>query len=136
MVVRRFPAIVMRTDNTDCRIICLAELSYYPKTDPLVVKVVFSVAGEPGVTWKVGRELMARGVGSPVPYGDGDIRMRCLGPGDEGVILCLKNVNGHADIRLPRQPLELFLEETFAEVPLGDEHFDSLIDEALKEILG
>jgi hypothetical protein len=48
--------------------------------------------------------------------------------------VCLKNDTGHADLRLPVEPVKEFLTETALALPLGSECVDEQIDDFLAEV--
>ncbi len=135
MISREVKGTIRRVGGEVVAIPFTAEFTYDPDTDPIGVNIVFSwVDGI--VEWVVARELLVRGIASPVPYGKGDFKLRFAGPGTGLVLFCLKSPEGHADLSVDHAQLAAFLEAAESAYPLGSECMDDLIDAGLKEILG
>lgn len=116
----------------------------YDEADPFAIAVVISESGAADdVVWKFSRELMLRGVGSAVPYGQGDVKFRRVSPSEpagrwmqqSSLLMCLASDGGHVDIALPAEAVNDFLAETTDTVRFGEESVAGCIDEFLKEIL-
>jgi len=135
MITREFKGRVLRSMGSDVDLEIDMTLSYDEDYDPYAVQVILSAPDEEDVVWTVGRDLMVIGVRSLFPCGGGDVKFRYLGTNDGGLLMCLKNLTGHADIWLPQGEVVDFLNEATEAVPLGMENVDSLLDEALEEIL-
>lgn len=113
------------------------ELKFDP-ANPISISALFTgeLVEDEAQEWVFGRDLMMRGSVSLQRTGDGDVRFQYLGPQRGGVIMCLNNPTGHADVWLNQEQLVNFLEETAELVEVGAEDMTELIDEALKELLG
>lgn len=135
MISQEVEGTVHRGDGEVVAVPFTAEFTYDPDTDPIGVRIVFSCAGG-DAEWAVARELLVRGIASPVPYGKGDFKLRFAGPGTGLVLFCLRSPEGHADLSVDHAQLAAFLDAIEAVLPLGSECMDDLLDEALKEILG
>lgn len=135
MISRKFSARVLMTQNERVDVSVDVALVYDEDYDPLAVKMVFSAPEEEDVEWTLSRELMLRGSSSAFPYGSGDVKFRYLGERDGGLMLCLNNGGGHADIRLPQYEVVRFLEETCEAVPFGSEDIEDSVDDLIKELL-
>ena len=135
MISQEVEGTVHRADGEVVAVPFTAEFTYDPDTDPIGVSIVFSWAGG-DVEWVVARELLVRGIASPVPYGKGDFRLRFAGPGTGLVLFYLKPPEGHANLSVDHAQLAAFLDAAESAHPLGSECMDDLIDAGLKEILG
>lgn len=131
---REMEAKVVKSGDRHVSTPVVIEFVYMPEEDPLAVMMIAHQETEADAVWIFGRELVAAGVKAYVVHvGDGDVRFRNAGRGE--LIMCLRSDSGHADIQLPTDDVEAFLADTFQAIPLGDEHFEELMDEALKEWL-
>lgn len=121
--------VVARRDGSHAYVVC--DMEYDPEGDPLVVQATFLASGEEDRVWVISRELLARGVTSPEPYGDGDIKLR-----QEGAyaILCLQSPDGHADLVFARLALVAFIEKTAEALPIGSEDLTVELDEWLETL--
>lgn len=137
MIARTFDALVILSNDTDCRIGVQIEMIQDPVLDPFAVTMIISGRvtsdkygpGEP-VTWHYSRELLAAGLKSPVKLGDGDVRFKREG---RNLLICLRNGAGHAHLSLPARAVEHFLDQ--ADDPAPD-CLEAGVDELIEEILG
>lgn len=135
MITREFQAKLVRTGGVNVNIQLTVTLSYDPDTDPLAVQAIISAPGENDVVWHFSRELLERSVSNRQPTGRGDVKFRYLGPSEGGLLMCLKNPTGHADMRLPQALVLAFLDETRDAAIRGEAFIDAQVDEALEDIL-
>lgn len=136
MITREFKARIKKSMGAYVDLEIDVTLTYDPDYDPYAVQIILSDPEQGDVVWTVGRELMRIGARSLFPCGGGDVKFRYLGTADEGLLMCLKNLTGHADIWLPHGEVVDFLNDTIEAVPVGMENVDAQLDEALEEILG
>lgn len=134
MITRIMQAYVIKVHDVVCKVGIQVTLTYDPDIDPLAVQMVCHVPDENEVVWHFSRELMFHGHDNPVATGLGDIRFQ-YNPQTDRVLVCLKNVNGHADLSLPHDSVRAFLDRTVEVFPVGAELTDDLIEEALADIL-
>jgi hypothetical protein len=132
MAEATFPAIVLKSGDQPVAIPVQVTLAYDAEYDPFAVQMIVSAEGEPDAVWYFDRELLLRGANSFTPVGSGDVRFRYDG---RQLLLCLRKVNGHADLGLPHVPVLAFLQETAAEIPVGEECTVERIDDLIEEIL-
>ncbi|MFI0517875.1 SsgA family sporulation/cell division regulator [Streptomyces sp. WSLK1-5] len=93
----------------------LADFRFDPGT-PMVVSVTFKPAAAAAVTWRIGRELLYRGLFEH--SGEWDVRMRpALHEEPSTAWLMLNSVSGSALFSLPVPPLAEWLEATYRIVP-------------------
>ncbi len=113
------------------------EFGFDPKHDPFAISALFKgdIVEDEAQVWTFARDLIMRGSTSISCYGDGDVRFQYF-PEKEGVIMCLKNPTGHADVWLDHEELIAFLEKTTELLPVGEESTEEAVDEILKELLG
>src|SRR3954467_6340148 len=105
--------------------------------DPFAVRITFgdtgTGAGDDGVTWLVGRELLRLGLGAPA--GDGDVRVWPASATADVLFLHLRAPSGEALFELSRATLAAFLRETEALVPSGSEAAVLDLDDELATLL-
>ncbi|MGW4164582.1 SsgA family sporulation/cell division regulator [Streptomyces sp. NPDC004788] len=96
-----------------------AEFRFAPEA-PLAVCVEFLVQGGPRVLWRIGRDLLQRGLHSA--SGSGDVRMWPSRYEDRATAwLQLTSRDTAALFEVPAAPLEEWLASTYELVPAGDE---------------
>ncbi|MFH8625986.1 SsgA family sporulation/cell division regulator [Streptomyces vietnamensis] len=96
-----------------------AEFRFTPE-DPLAVCVEFLVQGGPRALWRIGRDLLQRGLRSA--SGFGDVRMRPSQSVDRATAwLQLSSKDTAALFEVPVPPLAEWLEHTYDLVPAGQE---------------
>lgn len=134
MIEQSFTGRVKRTGNEDCDLEIGVTLSYEAEFNPYGVQLILSNPGDQDVVWTVDRGLMTRGSRSYTVLGQGDVRFRFLGSEDGGVLVCLRNLTGHADIWLPVLEVIDFLNNTMIECPMGQEKSDEAVEDLLKEL--
>lgn len=110
----------------------------YSDTDPYVVAFEIQQPGYPKsdtVTWMVGRDLLAAGVCSKTPVGEGDMRVwRC----DEGrgMHFELRSPQGRATLHVAADLVDSFLCQSYSIVAEGNEtHYmdmDALVGRLLE----
>jgi hypothetical protein len=108
----------------------------YEVGDPFAVRIAFGEAGEAsedGITWLVGRELLAAGLERPV--GDGDVRLWPARTDGDVLYLHLRAPSGEALFELSRATVSAFLQRTEALVPPGQETAALDVDEELALLL-
>lgn len=134
MIMTRFTGLVVKTMGVTVNAPVGITLTYDTDDNPLAVQMLIDVPNEGEVAWYFARDLLIRGINSPTPVGQGDVKLRY----EKGTLLmCLKNATGHADINLPHDVVAGFLELTLNELPAsGEECPVEMIDEAIAEILG
>lgn len=138
MIGRAFQGTVVMTGSTSVDIPVQVELIYDYDRNPLAVTMTLAPEGEAVVAWVFSRDLLFQGINSSEVSGEGDIRFRCTGKDwpRSGVTVCLRNITGHADIRLPHYDLMAFLAETESWSRQAEESIEKRIDSEIKEILG
>jgi hypothetical protein len=109
-------------------------LGYCPN-DPWAVQLDFGISSQGlPVVWVLSRELLATGL--TTPSGEGDV---VIWPSAEDpntvTYLALNGVESSCVIKMGRDDVVSFLDESLANVPFGDEdkHFD--IEEELRQLL-
>jgi hypothetical protein len=94
----------------------------YNVSDPYAVRLTIASVGAP-VIWTIARELIA--VGLQASFGPGEV---VVAPALDGpdVLIGLVGVGGSAVLSVPHEPLRKFLDDTYREVPVGNEpeHLD------------
>jgi hypothetical protein len=106
----------------------------YLAADPFAVRITFGdTAGDDGVTWLVGRELLQ--IGLDRPAGDGDVRVWPASSTADALFLHLRAPSGEALFELSRATLAAFLRETEALVPTGSEAEVLDLDDELTALL-
>lgn len=143
MIARKFEAKVFRSDDEVVDVPVLIELAYDADNDPLAVAMTISSPYDMDdeVTWTFGRDLLKRGCSSIMKVGDGDVRFRTIGKRwpDSGLVICLKNAFGHADLGLPHHEVTEFLRDTAEQAASFEATggcMSDRIDDFLKEVLG
>lgn len=84
--------------------------------EPLILRATFQARGEL-VDWIFSRELVAAGLCSLRPIGDGDVTVKVADPWT--ACMHLSTPEGDADVLIPSQELGGFLLETETVVPTG-----------------
>lgn len=139
MITRTFDAKVLVAHDAPCDEDVRVELAYDEENDPLAVTMTITVDGEGDVVWVFGRGLLSRGTRAVNPTGEGDVQFRALGNNwpESGLIACLRNAAGHADIGLPLHEVRSFLSATAPHARnISSDSINARLDDALKEILG
>lgn len=141
MLTQKIQAYIARGGNPDRDIPVMIEFGYDDIFDPLAVSALFTsekdgVVEEDKQVWTFARDLALRGSLSLDCFGKGDIKFQYLGDENGGLIMCLKNSTGHADVWIPQREFVTFLEDTTALLMVGQEDLTKSLDEELKEILG
>lgn len=135
MISKQFKATLTKSNGEAMELALNITLSYDEDFDPFAVQMIVSYEGAEGsqdAVWWLDRGLMIRCLATPgVIVGFGDFRLR-LQPGM--IKVCLKNDTGHADLRLPVDPVKTFLAKTELALPLGAECVDEQIDDFLAEV--
>jgi hypothetical protein len=114
-------------------------LLVYEAADPFAVRITFGDtatgrdAGDDGVTWLVGRDLLR--VGLDRPAGDGDVRVWPASATADVLFLHLRAPSGEALFELSRATLSAFLRETEMLVPVGSEAAVLDLDDELATLL-
>ena len=111
----------MQLIGSDASVTVVATELSFRIDDPYTVRAVFT-GPHTMSTWLLGRELLVQGVAASaeVPAGTGDVQVwRDEDP--SFVLLSLSGVEGSALLAAPSEPLETFLAQTEALVPVGDE---------------
>ena len=137
MITREFDGLILKTGGQNVRIPIKVTLSFDEEYDPFAVQMMISVPLEPEVVWYFGRELLQRGINNSFGVGHGDVRFRYSGAvnGQENLHVCLRNNTGHADLGMPHHEVVAFLNETTDAALEGISCLDTMIDEAIEEIL-
>lgn len=141
MITHEFVARLKRVNSTDVDAPVNVTLSYDAGTDPFAVQAIFQVSEEEDRVWHFSRELLRVGAKSLIPYGKGDVRFRIF-PAYNVILMCLRTAGygvqpgeaSHADIALPADDVEIFLEATSAAAQVTEQECDALVDEFLKEL--
>lgn len=143
MVTAQCTALVLKASGKECRIPVQVSLSYDGENDPFAVQMIVTQAdGE--VCWTFSYDTLREAMNSTEKTGAGDVKFKTwphFKPVVDGyrwhtggLVVCLKNLDGHADLGLPIHVVNGFLGAAVAEEP-DDDHLDEIIDEALKELL-
>lgn len=105
-------------------------LSWRP-SDPYAVTMLFHT----GTTWTFARELLAEGL--HIPAGFGDVRIAPVpDAGGMGLIqVGLSSPTGHTEFVLNGDDVADFLTATAARIPIGEELWTSIDDDALAALL-
>ncbi|MGY1637331.1 SsgA family sporulation/cell division regulator [Geodermatophilus sp. SYSU D00742] len=111
-----------------------AQLSY-EVSDPFAVRITFgdSGAGEEGISWLVGRELLRTGLDRPA--GEGDVRLWPSRTSGDVLYLHLRAPSGEALFEASRGTLAGFLRLTEGVVPFGEESSVLEVDDELAALL-
>ena len=108
----------------------------YVVSDPFAVRIGFGDADEPvddGITWLLGRELLAAGLERPA--GDGDVRLWPARTSGDVLYLHLRAPSGEALFEVSRATVAAFLQRTEELVPSGEETAALDVDEELAVLL-
>jgi sporulation and cell division protein SsgA len=105
----------------------------YAAHDPFAVRIGFGDASGDGVTWLLGRELLADGL--QCPAGDGDVRIWPARTSGDVLYLHLRAPSGEALFELSRATVAAFLQHTEELVPRGQETAVLDVDDALAALL-
>ena len=108
----------------------------YEGSDPFAVRIGFGEVGDPaddGITWLLGRELLAAGLERPA--GDGDVRLWPARTSGDVLYLHLRAPSGEALFELSRATVAAFLQRTETLVPTGQETAALGVDEELATLL-
>jgi sporulation and cell division protein SsgA len=108
----------------------------YAVDDPFAVRIGFGDAddgADDGITWLLGRELLAAGLERPA--GDGDVRLWPSRTSGDVLYLHLRAPSGEALFELSRATVAAFLQQTEALVPTGQETAALDVDEELATLL-
>jgi len=139
-ISKRFQGIVIKTGDQVTNQRIGIELAWDPDRDPLAVTMTCYLGSETTysgedeqVAWVLSRELLHEGLSSFTPVGEGDVKLRLANNFSAGLLCCLTSPDGHADLALPLVEVEGFMDETEQHTPVGQEHFDTLLDDFLKE---
>jgi len=106
----------------------------YRRSDPYAVAMTF-ITGEGDLVWTFGRDLLTRGLATPV--GDGDVHVApAIGlSGTAMVSIELSSPDGHLVLQAKSSAVTDFITRSFAVVPDGDESdffdADTLISQVL-----
>lgn len=101
---------------------------------PAVVTVEFAAQRGPGLVWRIGRELLHRGLTGM--SGSGDVRMWPMAPGERpSCWLLLESVEVEALFEVPIPPLADWLDATYRIVPAEAEMAGLDWDGFLMELL-
>ncbi|HET9138438.1 SsgA family sporulation/cell division regulator [Actinophytocola sp.] len=104
----------------------------YDVREPFTIAVAFQTEQDHWVRWVFARDLLVNGMTGSAGIGDVRLRPRRT-DGRTMLQLEIESPEGHAVLDLEREQVQLFLEETFRLVPLGQESdyfdLDGLIDE-------
>ena len=105
-------------------------------TSPYEVNVLF-FQGTDGATseWTFGRALLTAAFGAPGVVGDGDVLVYYDRNGNT-IVMRLSGIEGAADIMFGANEIGLFLGETDAIVPTGNESMADELDVELAQLLG
>ena len=108
----------------------------YAVDDPFAVRIGFGDAddgADDGITWLLGRELLAAGLERPA--GDGDVRLWPARTSGDVLYLHLRAPSGEALFELSRATVAAFLQQTETLVPTGQETAALGVDEQLAALL-
>ncbi|MEX5720091.1 SsgA family sporulation/cell division regulator [Geodermatophilus maliterrae] len=108
----------------------------YAVDDPFAVRIGFGDAddgADDGITWLLGRELLAAGLERPA--GDGDVRLWPARTSGDVLYLHLRAPSGEALFELSRATVAAFLQRTETLVPTGQETAALGVDEELAALL-
>lgn len=134
MIQSQFQAILARSNTTRCHLPIEVEMSYDP-ADPLAFTMTFIAEGEASTPWTASRDLLVEAMACSVPTGQGDVRFR-RDPLSGHLLVCVKSLDGHADIKFPLQPVADFLEQSEDDAAEAVKDLGAQVDEALEAILG
>lgn len=132
MITRKFTGKVTRVGDQTLDVQIGIELIWDPDHDPLAVMAIFSEVGDEDVVWRFGRQFLAEAFQKRYLFGEGDVKFCRL---VEGLGVCLRNQDGHADVILPLPDVEAFIGETVEHTPIGEEQVDDLVDAFVKELM-
>lgn len=133
MISIEFPALLVRSGDIRCNAPVGVKLIFHPD-DPFAVTAVFR-NGDENPVWQFALELLYDALTGPEgrPDGPGDVRF-----GRQGTVLrmCLKSDDGHADIILPVDAIESFLDEIQAtdngsHMVIIDDQMNAFLEEVL-----
>ena len=118
----------------DDRTLRVPSVFEYSTASPYAVTAVFRTA-DGDVTWVFGRDLLDDGLLEPAGEGDVTVWPAML---DDHVVVCiaLASPSGSALLQVDASALRLFLDRSYAVVPLGDESEHIDIDAELAALLG
>lgn len=106
----------------------------YRSSDPFAVAMTFSTS-EGDLVWTFGRELLARGIVSPVGEGDVHVAPALDLRGNAMVSIELTSPDGHLVLQARSIDITEFIARSFSVVPDGaeSEHFD--VDALISQVL-
>ena len=106
----------------------------YRRPDPYAVTMTF-ITGDGNLTWTFGRDLLARGMTSPV--GEGDVRVAPAvdDAGRAVVQIELSSPDGHLVLEARTAELDDFVSRTLALVPAGQEQVHLDMDLLIAQML-
>jgi hypothetical protein len=106
----------------------------YRSSDPFAVSMTF-VTGDGNLVWTFGRDLLARGVDSPVGEGDVHVAPAIGISGRAMVSIELSSPDGHLVLLARAGDINDFLSRSLAVVPQGNEsdYFD--VDMLINQVL-
>ncbi len=138
MIVANLTAVLIRTNEVYCRVPMPAQL-HYDAADPLAFDMLFWTSDdeEEGLrTWTASRDLLVDAMTSPdrEQVGEGDVKFIRQDKAGR-ILVCLKSPEGHADIALPTQTVQSFLESSEDDAAEGVKSIHRLVDEAIEGIL-
>lgn len=133
IIEKSFSALIKQTGNHRSNVPVEAELHYDSEADPLAVRLTFSAPEEEDNVWYFSLDLLKRGVASRNVYGDGDVRFQYMGASDGGLMICLRTLEGHADIWIPQVMVVGFLNRVAAVVK--EDKIDACLDSFIEGIL-
>jgi hypothetical protein len=118
----------------DRRAIPLPATLAYDPADPYAVSTLFRTV-EGDVTWVFARELLEDGLRTPTGIGDVAIWPTTV---DDRAVVCLSLVSptGSALLEADAGAVRRFLDDSYRQVPSGDESDHVDVDDALALILG
>ncbi|NEK58505.1 SsgA family sporulation/cell division regulator [Geodermatophilus sabuli] len=108
----------------------------YDVSDPFAVRITFGETAadeEDGISWLLGRELLAAGLDRPA--GDGDVRLWPSRTSGDVLYLHLRAPSGEALFEVSRGTVAGFLQMTENLVPVGDESSMLAVDSELAALL-
>lgn len=106
----------------------------YNENDPFAVTVTF-LTHEGDLPWTFSRDLLARGLTSPI--GDGDVHV-CPSINDRGravVIIELSSPDGHLVTEAHTSEVHAFVQRSFKLVPEGEESHHLRMDDMIAQLL-
>lgn len=110
---------------------CVAALQW-DTNEPAAVKWEFTPAGQDPVDWSHSRELLISALTTSSFVGMGDVGLSCEG---DTLWVYLNSPEGDAIVCMPREPVDLLIEDSIRTIPSGSEAETSVITDSVDRLI-